>query len=75
MPQSFGTHASPRHKSVQQPLRVIEIPFTSHRSTIVICTGSHLKLQCGKLCVTLVFSKTAARLHVFCRPCSPTPLP
>eukprot|EP00959_Pyramimonas_sp_CCMP1952_P118177 2470592-Pyramimonas_sp.AAC.1 len=68
MPPSFGTHTSLRYKSVQQPLRVIEIPPTSHRSTIVICIGFHLKLQCGALCAMLVFSKTAARLHAFCRP-------
>eukprot|EP00959_Pyramimonas_sp_CCMP1952_P191921 4013006-Pyramimonas_sp.AAC.1 len=63
MPPSFGTHASLKYKSVQQPLRVIEIPLTSLRSTIVVCTDFHLKHQCGKLCVMLVFSKTAARLH------------
>eukprot|EP00959_Pyramimonas_sp_CCMP1952_P299135 6257243-Pyramimonas_sp.AAC.1 len=68
MPPSFGTHASLIYKSVQEPLRVIEIPLTSHRSTVVTCTGVHVKLQCGKPCATLVFSKTAARLHAFCRP-------
>eukprot|EP00959_Pyramimonas_sp_CCMP1952_P402054 8424944-Pyramimonas_sp.AAC.1 len=68
MPPSFGTHASLRHKSVQQPLRVIEAPLTPHRSTIIACTDSHLKLQCEKVCVILVFSKTAARLHASCRP-------
>eukprot|EP00959_Pyramimonas_sp_CCMP1952_P322206 6742013-Pyramimonas_sp.AAC.2 len=63
MPTSFGTHASLSYKAVQQPLRVIEIPLTSHRSTSATCTGFHINLQCEKLCVMLVFSKTAARLH------------
>eukprot|EP00959_Pyramimonas_sp_CCMP1952_P339269 7105756-Pyramimonas_sp.AAC.1 len=68
MPPSFGTHASFRYKSVHQPLRVIETLITTHRSTIVACTDFHSKLQCGKLCVILVSSKTAARLHASCRP-------
>eukprot|EP00959_Pyramimonas_sp_CCMP1952_P363825 7618826-Pyramimonas_sp.AAC.1 len=68
MPPSFGTHASLKYKSTQQPFRVVEIPLTSHRSTIVICSEFHLKLRCGKLCAMLVFSKSAARLHAFRRP-------
>eukprot|EP00959_Pyramimonas_sp_CCMP1952_P125434 2622691-Pyramimonas_sp.AAC.1 len=68
MPPSFGTHVRLRYTSVQQPLRIIEIPLTSHRSTIVLCIDFHLKLQCGKLCVMLVSSKTAVRLPAFCRP-------
>eukprot|EP00959_Pyramimonas_sp_CCMP1952_P158106 3306280-Pyramimonas_sp.AAC.1 len=65
MPPSFETHTSLICKSVQQPLRVIETPTTPHRSTVVACSDSHLKFQCGELFVILVFPED---LNASCRP-------
>ena len=60
-------YESSKHPSSQHiPTCARDVYHGEHRG--VACTDFHLKLQCGKLFVILVFPKTAAQLHASSRP-------